>query len=122
MCFVEDLLSSGEHMLKTFVIDHTAGFIVAEGPGQNDLEHELGGSAQWLLIRHFAKRGNAKTIAEQDLARGGMKSDLAADKIAVLAVLSSPLTPPPFVYKIGNRQRIPGRFISLFGIKILILV
>jgi hypothetical protein len=55
VCLVENLLSSGEHMLETFVIDHTAGFIVAEGPGQNDLEHKLGGSAQWLLIRHFAE-------------------------------------------------------------------
>lgn len=36
---VQNLLPSGEHMLQSLVVNHAAGFIVAQGPRQDDLQH-----------------------------------------------------------------------------------
>lgn len=41
MCLVQDLLSSGQHMLQADVVDHAPGFIVAQCSHKDHLEHEL---------------------------------------------------------------------------------
>ena len=45
MCLVQDLLSSGQHVLQADVVDHATGLIVAQRSHKDDLEHELRGCA-----------------------------------------------------------------------------